>query len=116
MLIRILIDIFLVAGCLFALAGTVGILRMPDSYSRMQSGTNITTFGMLGVAIAGLLYSIFVAKNAAMAVKILIIAGAVLLTNPVSGNAISRAAYKYGIRPETPLVQDDYGRDEADEQ
>ena len=51
-----------------------------------------------------------------MAVKLVIIGGFVLLTSPIVGNMLSRAAYKHGIRPQRPLVQDDYGRDEADEQ
>lgn len=115
LILRIIIDVFLAGGCFFALAGTLGILRMPDCFSRMQSSTNIPTFGLLGVVIAGLLYAIFVEHNAAMAVKVFIIGGFVLLTNPIVGNSLSRAAYKFGLRPQKPLVQDDYGRDEADE-
>lgn len=115
-IVRILIDILLAGGCFFALAGVLGILRMPDSFSRMQSSTNIATLGMLGVALAGLIYAIFVEHNAAMAVKLVIIGGFVLLTSPIVGNMLSRAAYKQGIRPRRPLLRDDYGRDEADEQ
>ncbi|MBQ6808749.1 MAG: Na+/H+ antiporter subunit G [Firmicutes bacterium] len=115
LILRILIDVLLVGGCFFALAGTLGVLRMPDSFSRMQASTNIPTFGLLGIVLAALLYAIFMEHNAAMAVKVLIIGGFVLLTNPIVGNTLSRAAYKYGIRPKKPMVQDDYGRDEADE-
>ena len=45
--LRIVIDLFLVCGCFFALAGVVGMLRMPDPFSRMQSSTNISTLGLL---------------------------------------------------------------------
>ena len=39
----------------FAFAGVVGLLRMPDAFCRMQSSTNISTLGVLGVIIAGIL-------------------------------------------------------------
>ena len=45
--LRVIIDIFILGGCFFALAGAVGIVRMPDTFSRMQSSTNITTLGVL---------------------------------------------------------------------
>ncbi|MEI3062527.1 MAG: monovalent cation/H(+) antiporter subunit G [Oscillospiraceae bacterium] len=44
----------------FAFAGAVGVVRMPDTFSRMQSSTNITTLGMLLTLIGALLYFIFV--------------------------------------------------------
>ena len=55
MALRIVIDALLVIGAFFALAGTLGVLKMPDTFCRMQASTCITTLGMLGVAIGGLL-------------------------------------------------------------
>ena len=54
---RIVIDVFLVIGLYFAVAGTIGILKMPDVFSRMQASTCVATLGMIGVAIAGILYA-----------------------------------------------------------
>ena len=48
MLIRTVSDLFLVLGAVFALAGTIGVLKMPDTFSRMQASTCISTLGMLG--------------------------------------------------------------------
>ena len=50
--LRIIIDVFIVGGCFFAFAGAVGLVRMPDTFSRMQSSTNITTLGVLLTLIA----------------------------------------------------------------
>jgi multicomponent Na+:H+ antiporter subunit G len=109
-LVRIIIDLLLICGIFFAFAGTVGMLRMPDTFSRMQSSTNIATFGLLGILVAALVYSIYIG-NAGMAVKIMVIAVFAIITNPVGSHAICRAAYRRGIRPERELVCDDYGRD-----
>jgi multicomponent Na+:H+ antiporter subunit G len=41
-----------VAGLAFSLSGVVGILRMPDVYSRIQCSTKTITMGALPVLIA----------------------------------------------------------------
>ena len=74
MALRIVIDALLVIGAFFALAGTLGVLKMPDTFCRMQASTCITTLGMLGVAIGGLLYAIFIMGHPATAIKIAVIA------------------------------------------
>ena len=51
MALRIVIDVLLAIGAIFALAGTIGLLKMPDTFSRMQASTCISTMGVIGVAI-----------------------------------------------------------------
>ena len=114
MIIRVIVDIFILLSCFFAFAGTVGIIRMPDSYCRMQSSTNIATLGVLGVTIGGFIYELYLG-NIGFALKILGIGLFVILTNPISGHAICKAAYKYGVRPKDKMTFDAYGRDGFDE-
>ena len=45
MVLRIVIDVLLAVGAFFALVGTLGILRMPDTFCRMQASTCISTLG-----------------------------------------------------------------------
>ncbi len=111
MLIRIIADLFLVIGAVFALAGTIGVLRMPDTYSRMQASTCISTLGMLGVAVGALLYTIFVMHSASASVKVAVIALLVLATNPVGAHAIIKGAYRSGVRPDKPMKVDAFRRD-----
>lgn len=108
------VSVFLIIGCFFALAGTIGVLRMPDTFCRMQSSTNIATLGTLGVVIGAAIYS-FINGNLAMGMKVILIGLFITLTNPISGHAICRAAYKYGIRPEKEMVCDEYGRENPNE-
>ena len=111
MTVRIIADVLIAIGAIFALAGTIGILKMPDTYSRMQASTCIATLGMLGVALGALLYAIFVMHSAGTAVKVALVAGLILATNPVGSHAIAKGAYKSGIRPEKKMEVDDLGRD-----
>ena len=111
--LRVIIDIFIVGGCFFALAGAVGVVRMPDTFSRMQSSTNITTLGVLLTLVGALLYCIFVWQSWASAAKVIMIGVLTILANPVGGHAMARAAYRIGIRPERELVVDELADEEA---
>lgn len=111
MLIRIVIDLLILVGLVFATAGTIGILKMPDSFSRMQASTCISTLGILGVAVGGILYAAVIMHSAGSAIKIGVIALLVLVTNPIGSHVIAKGAYNHGIRPGKPMETDDLGRD-----
>ncbi len=111
--LRVIIDIFIVMGCFFAFAGAVGLVRMPDAFSRMQSSTNITTLGVLCTLVGAFLYCLFVMHSWGSAAKVVIIGVLTVLANPVGGHAIARAAYRIGIRPEKELVIDDLDDEDA---
>ena len=111
--VRILIDVLVVIGLYFALAGTFGILKMPDTMCRMQASTCIPTLGVLCVAIGGILYAACFLHSADNAVKIAVVALMILFTNPIGSHVIAKGAYKADRRGEKKirLNPDDYGRD-----
>ena len=111
MLIRIIADILIAVGLVFAAAGTIGVLKMPDTFSRMQASTCISTMGVLGAGLGALLYAIFVMGSASAAIKIAVIALLIFITNPIGSHAIAKGAYRHGIRPEKPMEVDDFRRD-----
>ena len=78
-------------GAVFLFLGSLGIVRLPDVYNRLQAGTKCTTFGccfaVIGVGI----------MEPAWFWKTLIIALFILLTNPISNHALGRAARKSGV-------------------
>ena len=109
--LKIISDVLLAVGAFFALVGVIGILRMPDVYSRMQASTCVTTLGFLGLGLGALLHAVFIKNCATSAVKILVVCLLVLVTNPVGAHALAKGAYWAGIRPEKPMETDDLGRD-----
>ena len=108
---RIVIDILLAAGFIFALAGAKGLLQMPDAFCRMQASTCISTLGVLGVIVGGALYAFFVMGSVSTGVKILLIGLLIITINPVGAHAIAKGAYRSGGRPDKEMEIDDYGRD-----
>lgn len=111
MILRIVIDALIVVGLFFALAGSKGIIKMPDTFCRMQASTCISTLGVLCTAIGAVLYAAIIMGSAGTAVKIGLIALIILLTNPIGSHVIAKGAYKAGIRPEKEMAVDEYGRD-----
>ncbi|TVP56017.1 MAG: monovalent cation/H(+) antiporter subunit G [Gemmatimonadales bacterium] len=53
LVMEVVSGLLIVAGCLFFLAGTVGLLRFPDLYCRLHALTKADTLG-LGLIVAGL--------------------------------------------------------------
>jgi multicomponent Na+:H+ antiporter subunit G len=100
---RLLADIFLLLGAAFSLLGALGLLRMPDVYNRIQAGTKAVTLGALSLLLGiGLLYPEWWAK-------LLVIAGLILLTNPVGSSTIARALLISGVRPWRRAADDQSG-------
>ena len=86
-----------VLGALFFLAGTLGLLRLPDFYSRVHAATKCDTVGAGAILLA---LAINVAPHPE-AVKILALLVLVLLSSPTSGHALARAAHHTGLEPWT---------------
>ncbi|KRT56217.1 multisubunit sodium/proton antiporter, MrpG subunit [endosymbiont of Ridgeia piscesae] len=90
---RLLADIFLLIGAAFTFLGALGLLRMPDVYNRIQAGTKAVTLGSLSILLGiALLFPDWWSK-------LLVIAGFILLTNPIGSSTIARALLVAGVKP-----------------
>jgi multicomponent Na+:H+ antiporter subunit G len=89
---RLIADLFLLAGAVLCLLAALGILRMPDVYNRIQAGTKASTLGVLCVLVGvGLLQPAWWPKLAA-------IAGFILFTSPVGSSTLARAFHRAGVK------------------
>jgi multicomponent Na+:H+ antiporter subunit G len=81
-------------GAFFSLTGALGIARMPDVYTRIQCSSKTITAGALP-----LLAALAIAKGplTAYGARALMVAGLLLLVNPIASHALIRAAYKTGV-------------------
>lgn len=87
--------ILLIVSAIFALAAAIGILRLPDLYTRTHAASKAGTLGAGLALIAIAIYSL----DGSVALRAL--AGFVffLLTAPVSAHLLARAAYIAGYKP-----------------
>ncbi len=93
--IDLLSTVCLILGSFFALAGGVGIIRLPDFYSRMH-GAGITDTLGAGLIVIGLLFQ---AGLTLVTVKLLMILFFLLVTSPSSCHALARSALAHGLYP-----------------
>jgi monovalent cation/proton antiporter MnhG/PhaG subunit len=82
-------------GAFFFLVGTVGLLRLPDFYSRTHAATKCDTLGAGSVLVALALIQGFHVDS----FKIVLLAVLVLLSSPTAGHALARAAFRAGLEP-----------------
>jgi multicomponent Na+:H+ antiporter subunit G len=87
--------LLLVVGAAFFFAGTVGLLRFPDVYSRLHALAKADNLG-LGCVLLGLALQ---ADSLAVAMKLLLIWPLVLAASAGVGFAIARRTQTLGIRP-----------------
>lgn len=85
----------LIGGGGFFLAGTVGLLRFPDTYSRLHALTKADNVG-LGLTVAGLALQ---AGTWAAAGKLLLIWALVLFAGASVSYLIAQGALQRGMRP-----------------
>jgi multicomponent K+:H+ antiporter subunit G len=85
------ISVCLVAGGVFALVGSIGLVRLPDPLMRLHAPTQATTLGVGGVLAASLLYSL---AHGRFEIHELLIVLFLFLTAPVSALMIARAAIR----------------------
>ncbi len=91
-------------GLAFSLSGAVGILRMPDLYSRIQCSSKTVTMGALPALVA-LVVGEGIDSNYAS--RALLVAALLLIVNPTASHALARAAYKSGIEMWPGSVRDE---------
>ncbi len=85
----------LAAGTLILLTGAVGVIRLPDFYTRLHVLGKNDTLGMALVALGIAALEGFVLESG----KILLILLFVALANPTATHALGRAAYRAGLKP-----------------
>lgn len=87
--------VLLVAGSFFCVVGAVGLMRMPDFYTRMHAASVLETLGA-GLILAGLLLQ---AGWTIVAGKLIAIGLLIFFASPTASHALARAAMLRGLKP-----------------
>jgi multicomponent Na+:H+ antiporter subunit G len=95
---QMLILIFAGGGSLFVLLAAIGLLRMPDLFTRMHPSSKAATLGTVLILIGTALYF----EDGAIAVRAVLICLFLFLTAPVASHIIARAGFLSGV----PLAEE----------
>lgn len=101
--------IFIVVGVLFNAFGCVGLLRLPDFYTRLQGATKCVTLGTCGI-----MFGVFIRSGfSPMGIKALVVIVFIFITSPVAAHALAQGAHMFGVTLWRKSVCDKYQDDKG---
>ncbi len=86
---------FIVTGSVFVLIGGIGLIRLPDFYTRIHAAGITDTMGAWLILI-GLMFS---AGWTLITVKLIMLLFFLAVTSPLSSHALAKAAFIRGLEP-----------------
>ena len=87
--------ILLALGAFFYLVAAIGVVRLPDVFTRMHAAGLSETMGA-GLMIVGMMLA---AGISLVSAKLAIILATVLFTSPITTHALAQAAMHAGLKP-----------------
>jgi len=101
-----LVILLVVLGLATMLFGSIGLIRLPDFFSRTHAASKVDTVGIIFL-LAGLAVYEGFTLNAA---KLILAIAFVAITNPVAIHILARAALRFGVRPwRKPVAKEEPG-------
>lgn len=99
---EIFFDVMLLVSCAIMTLGIIGIIRMPDVYTKLHGASKSVFLGVVMLCI-----SASVIATPQMNMRLILIAVLVVLTTPFASHSIGRAAYVMHEEMETPGAVDE---------
>jgi multicomponent K+:H+ antiporter subunit G len=103
-LLDFLTGLVIICGAIFVLIGSVGLVRLPDVFTRLHGPTKATTLGVGGILVGSILYF---SIREGLSLHELLVTFFLFLTAPVSAHLLARAALHRRCRSEAPVPEDD---------
>ncbi|CEG21608.1 Na(+)/H(+) antiporter subunit G [Planococcus massiliensis] len=96
--------LLILIGSVMAVISAIGILRLPDVYTRSHAATKSSTLAVLLSLTGTFIY--FWASEDFISVRLLLGITFVFLTAPVAGHLITRAAYRSNVKLSESSTED----------
>jgi multicomponent K+:H+ antiporter subunit G len=93
----ILTALFLVAGGIFGLVGSIGLMKLPTPMARLHAPTKATTLGVGGVLIASMLTALF--ERGILSMHELLITLFLFITAPITAHFIAKVHLHLAVNP-----------------
>ena len=94
-------------GAFFMLVSAIGIVRLPDVFSRMHAGGKASTVGVSAMLLAAGFYFF----EEFLFYRMILLIALLFATLPIATSAMSRAAYRTGPVKRKHLNYDDMAND-----
>ena len=98
-LINLVSWILMIIGGIFVVSGAVGLVRMPDLYTRLHAASLTDTGGTLFIGLALIIQALFIFDDHMAAIKMGLIVFFTLFTGPTASHALAKTALLCGQVP-----------------
>jgi len=102
-MLNVIVIILLISGLIFYTGGAVGILRLPDFYTRLHAAGKMDTLGSLLMVLAVALFNLHEFKWVQLigSLKIVLILLFLFILSPTATHGIVDAGVRAGLKPWT---------------
>jgi len=97
--------LLILIGTVFSLLSAIGLIRLPDVYTRSHAASKSATLGVLFALIGTFLF--FLLEEGFFSIRLFLGIFFVFLTAPVAAHVILRSAYRANVELAEQSVQDD---------
>ncbi|MGP7816299.1 monovalent cation/H(+) antiporter subunit G [Niallia sp. 01092] len=112
-IINIIIGFLILSGALLNLIAAVGVIKLPDVYTRNHAASKSATLGVMCILLGTCLY--FLQTEGVFHSSLILAIAFIFLTSPVAGHLIIRAAYHTNVPMADHTIRDDLkAKKEAD--
>lgn len=98
--VNILSAALLLIGSVFVIAGAVGMVRMPDLYTRIHAASITDTGGATFIILGLLLQDIFIFENVMAGIKLILVLVFIAFSAPTASHAIAKMALMGRLVPQ----------------
>lgn len=92
-------------GAIFILVTAIGLIRLPDAFSRAHAASKSATLGVMSILLGVFLHFWLIEGH--FNSRILLGIAFLFITGPVGGHMMGRAAYLSGVKLSDQTVRDD---------
>jgi multicomponent Na+:H+ antiporter subunit G len=107
--IEMIVMVLILVGVVITLFSSLGVIRLPDVYTRAHATTKSATLGVLFILVGAFVYFLFIHNH--VSVRLLMGVVFVFLTAPVAGHLIIRSAHRSGVPLSEISVRDELKED-----
>ena len=102
---EVIAALLILIGTFFSFLSAIGLIRLPDVYTRSHAASKSSTLGVLCTLVGTFLY--FLITDGYFSIRLLLGIFFVFLTAPVAAHMICRAAYRSNVKLAEVSVQDE---------
>jgi multicomponent K+:H+ antiporter subunit G len=107
MIVEALVALLLMVGAVFTVIGSIGLVRLPDFYTRLHGPTKATTLGVGSLIVASVVYFAFIGEG--LELRDLLVTIFLFMTAPVSAHLLAKAGLRVRVASVTSRPRETHG-------